>query len=782
MSDFSMLELFRVEAENQVAAINQGLLDLERAPRDPALLEALMRAAHSIKGAARIVKLPVAVTLAHAMEDCFTAAQKGLPLHAGHFDLLLRGADRIARLARVNEDELTGWSESQAADFDALAAAIRAAMAAPPPTAEASAAPPPTAEASAAPPVAESPAAEAARFPPSSAHGEAGARDAVAPIAPPCSAEESGTMPAAPPAKPAVDEKVLRIDAGRLDRLMGLAAEALVESRGLAPFARDLLRLKRRNNEQARQLEVLREHLQARGVDERTLDLLRKIRRQIADNYDGIVHQLERLDGFDRRSSHLARQLYREATASRMRPFADGVAGFPRLARDLARDLGKQVRLDIAGAGVQVDRDILEKLQAPLNHLLRNAIDHGIESPVERQAAGKPPVATIRLEARHQAGMLSISVVDDGRGIDPEALRRVVAQRGLVAADAAAGLSDAELFEFLFLPGFTLRDRVTEISGRGVGLDVVANIVQQVRGTVKTFSERGRGARFQLQLPLSLSVVRGLIVRISGEPYVFPLARIDRVLVLAPGDIHIVEGREYCMLDGAAVGLIAAHQVLELPAPTASADFRVVVIGDRAGRFGVVVDQFLLESTLVVQPLDPRLGKLRDVAAATLLEDGSPALILDVDDLIRSIDRLTAVGRPDKMRQATDGAARRPKRILVVDDSLTVREVERKLLENRGYQVDVAVDGMDGWNTVRTGDYQLIISDVDMPRLNGIELVTLIKRDPVLRSLPAMIVSYKEREEDRQRGLEAGADYYLAKSSFQDDTLLEAVEALIGEA
>ncbi|MGB5064010.1 MAG: response regulator, partial [Candidatus Competibacter sp.] len=344
-------------------------------------------------------------------------------------------------------------------------------------------------------------------------------------------------------------------------------------------------------------------------------------------------------------------------------------------------------------------------------------------------------------------------------------------------------LSEAELFEFLFLPSFTLRDQVTEISGRGVGLDVVANIVQQVRGTVKTFSEPGRGTRFQLQLPLSLSVVRGLIVRISGEPYVFPLARIDRVLVLTPGDIHIVEGREYCMLDGAAVGLIAAHQVLELPAPAvAGVDFRVVVIGDRAGRFGVVVDQFLLESTLVVQPLDPRLGKLRDVAAATLLEDGSPALILDVDDLVRSIDRLTAVGRPDKMQQATDGAARRPKRILVVDDSLTVREVERKLLENRGYQVDVAVDGMDGWNTARTGDYQLLISDVDMPRLNGIELTALIKRDPLLRSLPVMIVSYKEREEDRQRGLEAGADYYLAKSSFQDDTLLDAVETLIGEA
>lgn len=328
---------------------------------------------------------------------------------------------------------------------------------------------------------------------------------------------------------------------------MGLAAEALVESRGLAPFAHALLRLKRRHNEQARLLEVLREHLQTRGADERALTLLREVRRQTADNYDGIVRQLERLDGFDRRFSHLARQLYQEATASRMRPFADGVAGFPRLVRDLARDLGKQARLDIAGAGVQVDRDILEKLQAPLNHLLRNAIDHGIEPPVERQAAGKPPVATIRLEARHQAGLLSISVADDGCGIEPEALRRAVVRRGLVAADVAAGLSEAELFEFLFLPSFTLRDQVTEISGRGVGLDVVANIVQQVRGTVKTFSEPGRGTRFQLQLPLSLSVVRGLIVRISGEPYVFPLARIDRVLVLTPGDIHIVGGCEYCM-------------------------------------------------------------------------------------------------------------------------------------------------------------------------------------------------------------------------------------------
>lgn len=777
MSDdsFSMMELFRVEAENQTSIINAGVLDLERESASPGLLESLMRAAHSIKGAARIVNVPVAVTVAHAMEDCFSAAQKGLHLDGRHFDLLLKGTDQLLQVARVGELDLLQWSQEHQAEFEELAEAIRAAMRLPTESASS---------------VREPDSADVKQQPISSDQPTRSVPEVEAPSLSLTTQVETEAVAGSkePQAlgrsvQKTSDEKVLRINAKRLDRLMGLAAEALVESRWLAPFMKSLVDVKRRENELGRLLDQLRWQVQANHANDDVLSLILEAKQRCSANEEGIIQQLEALDGFDRRSTSLSRQLYQEAMASRMRPFSEGVGAFPRMVRDIARDLGKDVRFEITGQNTQVDRDILDKLQAPLNHMLRNALDHGIEPAAERIAAGKPPQGEIRLDARHQSGMLYITVSDDGRGIDSEMLRREVVTRKLVAEDVASNLSETELYDFLYLPNFTLKNQITEISGRGVGLDVVLNTLQQIRGTIKTHSEPGRGTRLQLQLPLTLSVVRGLVVEISGDPYLFPLARVDRTLVVREAQIRSLEGRQYFTLDGENVGLVAASQVLELPVATKrEAEFNVVVISDRAGRFGLVVDRFVAEDNFVIQQLDARLGKIRDITAATLLADGEPALILDVDDLARSIDRLISTGRLSKMEQANTGSTRLSKHILVVDDSLTVREVERKLLENRGYRVDVAVDGMDGWNAVRSGEFDLLISDVDMPRMNGIELVTMIKKDVQLNGLPVMIVSYKEREEDRQRGLEAGANYYLTKSSFQDETLLEAVEALIGEA
>jgi two-component system sensor histidine kinase and response regulator WspE len=229
--------------------------------------------------------------------------------------------------------------------------------------------------------------------------------------------------------------------------------------------------------------------------------------------------------------------------------------------------------------------------------------------------------------------------------------------------------------------------------------------------------------------------------------------------------------------------LLAAHQLLDSGEATVEEnELPVVVLGERGSRYGMIVDRFLGERELVVQPLDPRLGKVKDISAAALMEDGSPVLVLDIEDLIRSIEKLISGGLLGRVnRSALQTPQKKPKRVLAVDDSLTVRELERKLLTSRGYLADVAVDGMDGWNAVRTGDYDLIITDVDMPRMDGIELATLIKRDPQLKSLPVMIVSYKDHEQDRMRGLQAGADYYLTKGSFHDETLIQAVIDLIGE-
>jgi len=299
---------------------------------------------------------------------------------------------------------------------------------------------------------------------------------------------------------------------------------------------------------------------------------------------------------------------------------------------------------------------------------------------------------------------------------------------------------------------------------------------------VRVSTELGKGSRFQLQLPVTLSVIRAVVVEIAGEPYAFPLTRIDRILRVPASGVRTVEGRPYLASDAANIGLVSAAQLLDLgeAAPDAQ-ELAVVVIGDRTARYGLVVDRILGEQDLVVRRLDPRLGKIADISAAAITPEGAPLLIVDVDDLVRSVEKRLG----DSARELTFAAsplafARARKRILVVDDSITVREVERQLLVNHGYDVLTAVDGVDGLNSLKHGVFDLVISDVDMPRMNGIDLVRTIKLDPKLRSTPVVIVSYKDREEDRMRGLEAGASYYLTKSSFQDNTLLQTVEDLIG--
>ena len=766
LSDFSMMDLFRLDAESQVQALDAGLLALERDNASASQLEACMRAAHSLKGAARVIGLSVGVEVAHAMEDCFVAAQRGtIVLGRSQIDVLLQGTDLLKRIAHTPETQLDEWAGARRLEIDVFLGALRDTVAK-------------AREGGA--PAASAPGADAARV---SAE--------PAPIA--VVAPATGTVPAPTKQRAAdarapgfddseLDDRVLRVTAEHLNRLLGLAGESLVESRWLRPFSESLFRLKRLQNSAAASLDGLREALSEEALGEAAETALADARQRIDACHQLLAQQLVDIDQFDSHSTNLAHRMYASALACRMRPFADGVRALPRMVRDVGRTLGKQVHLEIVGDTTQVDRDILEKLDAPLGHLLRNAVDHGIEDPETRRTAGKPAEGIVRLEARHSAGQLMITASDDGRGIDLAKVRKAIVERKLTNEETADKLSDAELYEFLFLPGFTMKQDVTEISGRGVGLDVVQSMLKQVRGTIRVSSELGRGARFQMQLPLTLSVVRTLLVEIGGEPYAFPLAHIVRTLKLPQDEIQVLEGRQHFKLDGKSIGLVSAQQVFSGGERTAVVgELFVIILGDPANPYALVTDRFLGERDLVVQPLDKRLGKIKDIAAGSLMEDGSAVLIVDIDDMLRSVEKFVTEGRLNKVERGADGAVRTSRRrVLVVDDSLTVRELERKLLDQAGYEVEVAVDGVDGWNAVRAGSFDLIVTDIDMPRMDGIELVRLIKQDAKLAKLPVMIVSYKDREEDRRRGLEAGADYYLTKGSFHDDTLQQAVADLIG--
>lgn len=762
LSNASLLDLFRMEVESQATAMTEALLALERDPSAASRSEELMRSAHSLKGAARIVNRQSAVRLSHAIEECFIHGRpegKGLPQSL--IDQVLRGIDLLRQIARVPEPELEHWETGHRDEIEQLSRAYTASIAG-------SGSMPPIQTSS----VPRSPAPPRAPAP---------QEYIAAPATPVTAAHYSEAQRT--PAKGA-ESRAMRVTAANLDRLLGLAGESLVASRWLDGFTADLLRLKRQQLEIGSLLSALRESVANIHLNERQQGYLSELCEKSAAFRSTLTTRQEEFDSFDRRFMNLSERLHHEVLGCRMRPFAEGTRGFPRMARDVARALGKEVKLEIVGETTQVDREILERLEAPLGHLLRNAVDHGIESPEERERAGKKREGTARVEARHSGGMLLVEVSDDGRGIHLDALRAAVLRKELTTPEVVSKLGDAELFEFVFLPGFTMRETVTDISGRGVGLDVVKNMAKEVGGTARVSTQFGQGTTFQLCLPLTLSVLRTLLVEIAGEPYAFPLGRIGTVLKVPREKIQSIEGREHFTLGSEQVGLVTARQVLAITeAMPAQAELPVVVLGDTSGRYGVVVDRFLGERELVVRTLDPRLGKVKDISAAALMPDQSLALIVDVDDLLRSVENLVSGGRIARVqREDAPILQKTRKRVLVVDDSLTVRELERKLIGSQGYEVEVAVDGMDGWNALRAGSYDLVITDVDMPRLDGIELVSLIKKDLRLHSLPVVIVSYKDREEDRRRGLEAGADYFLTKGSFQGEALLNAVVALIGEA
>lgn len=820
ISQKTLLELFREEVETQTALLTTGLLELERRPASPPQLEALMRAAHSLKGAARIVGLTPAIRVAHGMEDCFVAAQRGqFRLGPAEVDALFRGVDLLQQLGCRAGPDREMWVQTNARSLEECVHQLRAlaSQAGSPPARRAEDGAPATADGT--------PAAGCQLLPQDSTSPRPdGTLQPVAPM----TLHWDG-MPMPPPA-----ERVLRLAADQLNRLLGLASESLVETRWLSPFTANLQRLRRDQvdleTRLARLANTLRDAAPGLGHSTSGVRLLSPASpalRQLEDMAAHLRHcracldeQVAELDQQERRSGQHARRLYLEVLRTRLRPFSDGVRSFPRMVRELARALGKEVRLEISGEQTSVDRELLEQLETPLAHLLRNAVDHGCEPPTVRQQRGKPPVATLHLEARHCAGQLQIIVADDGAGVDLEAVRAAVSRQGLAVARAGdretagsvsiARLAEAELLEYLFLPGFTLKPEVTELSGRGVGLDLVRNRVKSLRGRVRVSTLAGQGTRFELQLPLTHSVVRVLLVEIGGEPYALPLGSLDCVLRVPRTEVETVAGQPQIRRQAEALGLVAAQALFVTGGPgqetnealgarcggvktagraghrtldTVGDTLSVVVLGEGARQFGLVVDRFLGESELIVQPLDPRLGKVHDISAAAVLADGTPVLIVDTDDLVRSVEKHVARGFPSRPGLGEpEVAPRRRKRVLAVEDTPTVRELERQLLLGGGYAVEVAVDGVDGWNAVRTGEFDLVITDVDMPRLDGIALTRLIRQDSRLESLPVMIVSYKDRAEDRLRGLEAGADYYLTKSDFHDQKLLQAVADLIGEA
>jgi two-component system chemotaxis sensor kinase CheA len=764
-----LLETFRVEAEEHLKGITAGLLALEKggsAQRQAETIESVFREAHSLKGAARSVGLAEIEALCQAMESLFAALKRQeLSPSAPLCDLLQRAADLLERLLARGGEAGEGEKSAQRELVKALLSAAK---------------PPPTTTAGA--PV-EAPVPPAAGDEPAERAEEIAAAPAPPPPEP---APERAPLPEA--RAPQAAAETVRVSWAKLSSVLLLSEEMLsaklatrqhaLQMRGLRALFADwrkqwnklapgLPRLGQSgaSEEEARELSRVQEFLAWNCAFLKSLELSCAAHSKHAEQDSRFL-------------GGMVDHLLEEVKKAMMFPFSSLLEAFPKMVRDLSRNNGKEAELVIRGEEIEIDRRILEEMKDPLIHLLRNCLDHGIESPGVREAAHKPRRGRVAIEIASRDDKAEIVVADDGAGIAPGQLREAVAKLGTFPADRLQALSDAELLPFVFQSGLSTSPIITEVSGHGLGLAIVREKVEKLGGTVSLESLPGRGTTFRLLLPLSVATFRGVLVRVADRIFVFPATHVERVLRLRREEIRTVEGRRTVALGEEALALESLATPLELSLPVAASldQPQAVLVSAGDQRIAFAVDEVLGEQEVLLKSLGPQLSRVRNIAGATVLGSGRVAPILNVPDLIKSAARPGA--RTSLSPPATgDEAARQ--RLLVVEDSITSRTLLKNILETAGYQVSTAVDGVDAFTQLKSGEFDMVVSDVDMPRMNGFELTSRIRRDAALHELPVVLVTALGSREDRERGIDAGANAYLVKSSFDQSNLLQVVKRLI---
>jgi two-component system chemotaxis sensor kinase CheA len=491
----------------------------------------------------------------------------------------------------------------------------------------------------------------------------------------------------------------------------------------------------------------------------------------------GRLAHLAREAGNDRRHvGRLVDELLHESKMLLLSPFATITRGMRRLVDDLARQEGKQADFIVHGEEVEIDRRVLQEIKDPLIHLLRNGIDHGVEPPRDRERAGKSPRASIVLEiARVDAGKIALRLSDDGRGLDLARVKRAAVAQGLLAEHEAQALDDAHAAELVFRSGFTTSSGVTRVSGRGLGLSIVREKVERLGGAASIATRPGGGTLIEMILPTTLATFRGVLVEAGGLPFIIPGVQIERVARVGAEDVRSVEGRETVAIGGRTLALADLRAILELPAASRAADkrFPVVVLGQAEQRVAFAVDEVVEEMEVLAKPFHAPLKRVRNVSGATVLASGQIAPILNVADLVKSARRAPS------LRAAPEApAAPAAKSVLVAEDSITSRMLLKGILESAGYRVRTASDGMEALLLLRSDRFDLVISDVDMPRLNGFGLTQRIRAEARTATLPVILVTTVDTDESRERGIDAGANAYIVKSRLDQADLIDAVRRL----
>ena len=742
-----LLATFEVEAADHLKAISAGLLQLEKEPspeKQAEIIQTIFREAHSLKGAARAVNLAEIEAVCQSLESVFARWKRGeMSSSPEEFDLLYQAVDLVQRLAAAGTAVAESAEKTRVREM--LAQLDLAAQGLP------------------------------ARPSEAPRHGIEEPCAAVEPAAVQARVEKEGGAPESVRVSLAKLEDLLRQSEEFLSARLALG-QILTEGREVS----SALTAWRAEWSKVQPLVRAAESRASLRQDHRLFEFLHwneAYHKSLAGRADRLTQAVEQ--GYWL-LSRLVEALTADLKKVLMLPCQPALEVLHRLVRDLARAGGKEAELIIQGGDIEIDRLVLEEIKDPLVHLVRNCLDHGIESPEERRRRGKAPQGRVTIAiVPQEGGKVEISVSDDGAGIDAASVRQAAAKLGMLTLEEAERTEESEIWSLIFEAGLSTSPIITDISGRGLGLAILREKAEKLGGSYAVASTPGVGTTFRLVLPITMTAFRGTLVRLGSRLFVMPTRNVEEVRRLPRGEIRTVENRETIELDGRAVALVRLTEVLELPAETWSREtdqVPVVVLTAADKRLAFGVDEVLYEQEVLEKPLGGQLSRVRNISGVTILGTGELAPILNVADLMKSALQVSLAGGkpvPEVRKERELGA------ILVAEDSITARTLLKNILEAAGYQVETAVDGLDAFGKLQAGGFDLVVSDVDMPRMNGFDLTARIRRDRELGEIPVVLVTALESREDRERGVDAGANAYIVKSSFDQSNLLETVKRLI---
>jgi two-component system chemotaxis sensor kinase CheA len=728
-----LLATFRVEAGEHVNAITAGLIALEKTAgteKKAEMLENLVREAHSLKGAARAVGGTDIEKVCQSLESVL-AALKGRQLapSLGLFDALHGAGDGLRGLVAGAED-------------DRKAARRR-----------------PTAEI-------------------------VGSLEMLLKGEPAGESESHAASPRDVFRSP----ETVRVSTAKLNAVLRQAEELL--SAGLATDQQtvELRELQHRLLSWKKEWAA---HRSAPGRNggrrtdrqlEKLLEFFERSGNHIASIEAAVTGLLKKVERSRQSVAVMVDTLLEDMKKMSMQPFSTLLEILPKLVRDLSRDQGKEAELVIRGAEIEIDRRILEEMKDPLIHLVRNCVDHGIETPEERRRGGKRSSGTITVTISQTNGSnVELLVEDDGTGIDVAKVKSAAARLGILSREEAERLGDEEAFYLIFRSGVSTSVTITEVSGRGIGLAIAQEKVEKLGGGISVHARPLGGTIFRITLPLTLAIFRGIFVQACGRLFAFPTSGVERVVRLNREDMRTVENRKTFSLGGQAVPLVRLEEILGIPgnAPEeTNGKVTAVVLAHAEKRIAVLVDEVIDEGDMLVKNLGSHLRRVPNVGGATVLGTGKIVPVLLVPDVMKCAVRAGETG-PTPRAVLVEEKPERKKYILVVEDSITSRMLLKNILETAGYEVGIAVDGIDAFTKLRSGGYDIVVSDVQMPRMNGFDLTSKIRADKKLAEIPIVLVTALESREDRERGIEVGANAYIVKSSFDQGNLLEAVKRLL---